>query len=78
MRAPSAVHHLADHLFLLRLIFLHPELILQQFVSVITESVTSMESLDDEISELILSAEDSIDKVKNMHSKISTKSVGAL
>lgn len=49
-------------------------LILQHFVSIITESVQSIESIDDEISELILSAEDSINKVKNMHSKISEKS----
>jgi len=49
-------------------------LILQHFVSVITESAQSIECIDDEISELILSAEDSINKVKNMHSKISEKS----
>lgn len=49
-------------------------LILQHFVSIITESAQSIESVDDEISELILSAEDSINKVKNMHSKISEKS----
>ena len=49
-------------------------LILQQFVSIITESAQSIECVDDEISELILSAEDSINKVKNMHSKISEKS----
>jgi hypothetical protein len=48
--------------------------ILQHFVSIITESAQSIESLDDEISELILSAEDSINKVKNMHSKISENS----
>ena len=33
-----------------------------------------MESVDDDISELILSAEDSINKVKNMHSKMSEQS----
>ncbi|MCE9651834.1 MAG: hypothetical protein K8Q89_02070 [Nitrosarchaeum sp.] len=48
--------------------------ILQQFVSIITESVESMECVDDEISELILSAENSINKVKNMHTKLSEKS----
>ncbi len=48
--------------------------ILQQFVSIITESVQSMECIDDDISELILSAEDSINKVKNIHSKISENS----
>ena len=49
-------------------------LILQHFVSIIEESAQSMENVDDDISELILSAEDSINKVKNMHSKISEKS----
>jgi hypothetical protein len=49
-------------------------LILQHFVSIIGDSAQSMESVDDDISELILSAEDSINKVKNMHSKISEKS----
>ena len=49
-------------------------LILQQFVSIIAESAQSIEYVDDEISELILSAEDSINKVKNMHSRISEKS----
>ncbi|GKS66595.1 hypothetical protein YTPLAS73_01420 [Nitrosarchaeum sp.] len=49
-------------------------LILQHFVSIIGESAQSMESIDDDISELILSAEDSINKVKNMHSKLSEKS----
>ena len=48
--------------------------ILQQFVSIITESTQSIECIDDDISELILSAEDSINKVKNIHSKISEKS----
>jgi hypothetical protein len=48
--------------------------ILQNFVSIITESAQSIESVDDEISELILSAEYSINKVKNMHSKFSDKS----
>jgi hypothetical protein len=48
-------------------------LILQHFVSIIMESIKSIECIDDEISELILSAEDSINKVKNMHSKISGK-----
>ena len=48
--------------------------ILKHFVSIIIESAESIENLDDEISELILSAEDSINKVKNMNSKISEKS----
>ncbi|MEC4848618.1 MAG: hypothetical protein RI100_05460 [Nitrosarchaeum sp.] len=49
-------------------------LILQHFVSIIGDSAQSMDGIDDDISELILSAEDSINKVKNMHSKISEKS----
>jgi len=48
--------------------------ILQYFVSIIAESTESIESLDDEISELIISAEDSINKVKDMHANISEKS----
>jgi hypothetical protein len=48
--------------------------ILQHFVSIITESGESIDQLDDEIAMLILGAEDSINKVKNIHSKISEKS----
>ena len=48
--------------------------ILQYFVSIITESTQSIQSLDDDISELIISAEDSINKVKDMHVCISEKS----
>ena len=48
--------------------------ILQYFVSIIAESTESIESLDDEISELIISAEDSINKVKDMHANIAEKS----
>jgi len=48
--------------------------ILKDFVSIISETGNSLNDLDDEISELILSAEDSINKVKDMHSHISEKS----
>jgi len=48
--------------------------ILRHFVSIITETANSLETLDDEISELIISAEDSINKVKDMHTHISEKS----
>ena len=48
--------------------------ILKHFVSIISETAGSLDNLDDEISELILSAEDSINKVKNMQSHISDKS----
>ena len=48
--------------------------ILKHFTSVITDTANSLDDLDDEISELILSAEDSINKVKDMHSHISDKS----
>ena len=48
--------------------------ILKHFVSIISETANSLENLDDEISELIISAEDSINKVKDMHAHISEKS----
>ncbi len=48
--------------------------ILKHFVSIISETANSLENLDDEISELIISAEDSINKVKDMHTHISEKS----
>ena len=48
--------------------------ILKYFVSIISDTANSLETLDDEISELIISAEDSINRVKNMHSRISDKS----
>ena len=48
--------------------------ILKHFVSIISDTANSLENLDDEISELIISAEDSINKVKDMHTHISDKS----
>jgi len=48
--------------------------ILKHFVSIISETAISLEDLDDEISELIISAEDSINKVKDMHENISAHS----
>ena len=48
--------------------------ILKHFTTVITETADSMGNLDDEISELILSAEDSIHKVKDLHAHIDKKS----
>ena len=48
--------------------------ILKHFTSVIAETTDSMSNLDDEVSELILSAEDSINKVKDMHANIDDKS----
>jgi len=48
--------------------------ILKHFVSIISDTANSLDSLDDEISELIISAEDSINKVKDMHMHISEKS----
>ena len=48
--------------------------ILKHFTSVIIETTDSMGNLDDEISELILSAEDSINKVKDLHAHIENKS----
>jgi len=49
-------------------------LILEHFVSILKDSAQSIESVDDEILELVLSAEDSISKIKSMRSKISEKS----
>ena len=48
--------------------------ILQYFVSIITESTQAIQGLDDDISELIISAEYSINKIKDMHVHISEKS----
>ncbi|HIH99655.1 MAG TPA: hypothetical protein HA347_00400 [Nitrosopumilus sp.] len=48
--------------------------ILEYFTSIITVTANSMDNLDDEISELILSAEDSINKVKDLHARIDNES----
>jgi len=48
--------------------------ILKHFTSIISETADSLGNLDDEVAELILSAEDSINKVKDMHVNISEKS----
>ena len=48
--------------------------ILTNFTSIISDTANSLGNLDDEISELIISAEDSINKVKDMHTNISDKS----
>ena len=48
--------------------------ILQDFTSIISETANSLGDLDDEVSLLIVSAEDSINKVKEMHTNISDKS----
>jgi hypothetical protein len=47
--------------------------ILEYFVTIIRESAESIEEIDDEVSELIISAEDSINKVKDIHTNISEK-----
>ena len=47
--------------------------ILEYFVSIIRDSAQSIESIDDEVSELIISAEDSIGKIKELHTNISEK-----
>ena len=47
--------------------------ILEHFVSIIRESAESIDEVDDEVSELIISAEDSINKVKEIHTNISDK-----
>ncbi len=47
--------------------------ILEHFVSIIRESAESIEEVDDEVSELIIASEDSINKIKEMHTNISEK-----
>ena len=47
--------------------------ILGYFVSIIRDSAESIENVDDEVSELIISSEDSINKIKEVHANISEK-----
>jgi hypothetical protein len=47
--------------------------ILEHFVSIIRESAESIDEIDDEVSELIISSEDSINKIKEIHTNISEK-----
>ena len=47
--------------------------ILEHFVSIIRESAESIEEVDDEVSELIIASEDSINKIKEIHTNISKK-----
>ena len=47
--------------------------ILGYFVSIIQDSAESIENVDDEVSELIMSSEDSINKIKEVHTNISEK-----
>ena len=48
--------------------------ILKYFKSIISDTSESLNSLDDEVSELIMSAEDSINKVKDMYAHLSEQS----
>lgn len=48
--------------------------ILKHFASIISDTAKSLDDIDDEISELILSAEDSINKVKDIHAHVSDRS----
>jgi len=45
--------------------------LLKHFVSIIRDSAESIEEIDDEVSELIISAEDSINKIKEIHTNVS-------
>jgi len=47
--------------------------LLKHFVSIIRDSAESIEEIDDEVSELIISAEDSINKLKEIHTNVSEK-----
>ena len=48
--------------------------ILRYFAVVIEDAAKSLEEIDDEVSELILGAEDSIGRIKDMHGRIYEKS----
>ena len=48
--------------------------ILENFVSIIYDTCRSIDGIDDEIAELLANAEDSIGRVKCMHTNISDKS----
>ena len=45
--------------------------ILKEFVGIINNSAHSVESLDDEISELVISAESTINRIKSLQGKVS-------
>ncbi len=45
--------------------------ILKEFVGIINNSANSVESLDDEISELVISAESTISRIKSLQGKVS-------
>jgi len=45
--------------------------ILKEFVGIINNSVTSVETLDDEISELVISGESIINRIKNLQGRVS-------
>ena len=47
--------------------------IIEYFASIVRETTESIDLVDDEISELVLSTEDSINKIKDMQSNISEK-----
>ena len=46
--------------------------ILKEFVEIIINSVNSVETLDDEISELVISAETTITHIKNLQGRVSS------
>lgn len=48
--------------------------IMKNFVSIIEDTCSSIDGIDDEIAELLVAAEDTISKVKCMHANISDKS----
>ena len=51
---------------------------LKEFVDMITNSTSSMDLLNDEISELVLSADNSVSRIKNLQTDVSdTYSIGA-
>lgn len=50
--------------------------LLKQFVDMITHSTTSMDLLNDEISELVVSAENAISRIKNLQSDVAGNLIG--
>jgi len=69
----SKIVHLADFMLFKYEDKKETRSLLKNFVSIIRDSAESIEEIDDEVSELIISAEDSINKIKEIHTNVSEK-----
>lgn len=69
----SKIVHLADFMLFKYEDKKETRSLLKHFVSIIRDSAESIEEIDDEVSELIISAEDSINKIKEIHTNVSEK-----